>query len=67
MLRASDGSTGYFSVAYAKANRDETKLERFQGQEPLPRRRSHSTSGYNVPLFAMTQAGLDPQKFFGRS
>lgn len=64
-LRASDGSTGYFSVAYAKASAPGAKLEDFKGKN-LCLVDVNSTSGYNVPLFAMNKAGIDPQKFFGK-
>jgi phosphonate transport system substrate-binding protein len=64
-MRAVDGSTGYFSVAYAKASAAGTKLEDFKGKN-LCLVDPNSTSGYNVPLFAMNKLGVDPEKFFGK-
>jgi phosphonate transport system substrate-binding protein len=64
-MRAVDGSTGYFSVAYAKASAAGTKLEDFKGKN-LCLVDPNSTSCYNVPLFAMNKLGVDPEKFFGK-
>jgi phosphonate transport system substrate-binding protein len=64
-MRAPDGSTGYFAVAYARANDPATRLEDFRGKN-LCLVDVNSTSGYNVPLFAMNKAGIDPEKFFAK-
>ncbi len=64
-MRASDGSTGYFSVAYAKKDAAGTKLEDFKGKN-LCLVDPNSTSGFNVPMFAMSKANIDPAKFFGK-
>lgn len=64
-MRAEDGSTGYFSVAYARANDAGTRLEDFRGRN-LCLVDVNSTSGYNVPLFAMSKAGINPEQFFAR-
>jgi phosphonate transport system substrate-binding protein len=64
-LRAEDGSTGYFSVAYARANNPATRLEDFRGRN-LCLVDPNSTSGFNVPMFAMTKANINPEQFFGR-
>jgi phosphonate transport system substrate-binding protein len=64
-LRASDGSTGYFSVAYAKSTAAGAKLEDFKGKN-LCLVDVNSTSGYNVPLYAMNKAGIEPEKFFAK-
>jgi phosphonate transport system substrate-binding protein len=64
-LRAADGSTGYWSVAYTKASSPETKLEDFKGKN-LCLVDPNSTSGYNVPLYAMNKAGITPDKFFSK-
>ncbi len=58
-----DGSTGYYSVAYAKASDAGTKLEDFKGKN-LCLVDPNSTSGYNVPLFAMNGIGIDPKTYF---
>ena len=64
-MRAQDGSTGYYSVAYAKASNASTKLEDFKGKN-LCLVDPNSTSGFNVPMYAMTKAGIEPEKFFGK-
>jgi phosphonate transport system substrate-binding protein len=64
-MRAVDGSTGYFSVAYAKASAAGTKLEDFKGKN-LCLVDPNSTSGFNVPMYAMSKAGIDPAKFFDK-
>ncbi|KAF0232244.1 MAG: phosphonate transport system substrate-binding [Beijerinckiaceae bacterium] len=64
-LRAVDGSTGYYSVAYAKASATGSKLEDFKGKN-LCLVDPNSTSGFNVPMYAMSKAGIDPAKFFSK-
>lgn len=64
-MRAVDGSTGYFSVAYAKASSAGSKLEDFKGKN-LCLVDPNSTSGNNVPLFSMNKMGIDPDKFFAK-
>ncbi len=64
-MRASDGSTGYFSVAYARKDAAGAKLEDFKGKN-LCLVDPNSTSGFNVPMFAMNKANIDPAKFFGK-
>lgn len=64
-MRAPDGSTGYYAVAYAKKDVAGAKLEDFKGKN-LCLVDPNSTSGYNVPLFAMSKLGIDPAKFFGK-
>lgn len=60
-----DGSTGYFSVAYAKASAAGAKLEDFKGKN-LCLVDPNSTSGNNVPLFSMSKMGIEPEKFFAK-
>lgn len=64
-MRAFDGSTGYYSVAYSKAGTPGTKLEDFQGKN-LCLVDPNSTSGNNVPRFAMAKMNIDPDKFFSK-
>lgn len=64
-MRAPDGSTGYYAVAYAKKDVAGTKLEDFKGKN-LCLVDPNSTSGYNVPLFAMNKLGIDAPKFFSK-
>jgi phosphonate transport system substrate-binding protein len=64
-MRAADGSTGYYSVAYAKASAPGAKLEDFKGKN-LCLVDPNSTSGNNVPLYSMNKMGMDPDKFFAK-
>lgn len=64
-MRLADGSTGYYSVAYAKKDAAGAKLEDFKGKN-LCLVDPNSTSGFNVPMFAMNKASIDPAKFFGK-
>lgn len=64
-MRAADGSTGYYAVAYAKKDVAGTKLEDFKGKS-LCLVDPNSTSGNNVPLFSMNKMGIDPAKFFAK-
>ena len=64
-MRAVDGSTGYFSVAYAKVGAAGSKLEDFKGKN-LCLVDPNSTSGNNVPLYSMNKMGIDPEKFFAK-
>lgn len=65
-LRAFDGSTGYYSVAYAKTTTPGAKLEDFKGKN-LCLVDPNSTSGNNVPLFAMSKLNIEPAKFFANT
>jgi phosphonate transport system substrate-binding protein len=64
-MRAADGSTGYFSVAYAKATDAGTKIEDFRGKN-LCLVDPNSTSGNNVPLFMFSKMNIEPEKFFSK-
>lgn len=62
----SDKSIGYYSVLYTKANAPANKLEDLKGKN-LCLVDPNSTSGNNVPRFAMSKMGIpDPDKFFGK-
>ncbi len=60
-----DGSTGYYSVAYVKADSPVKELKDLAGKN-LCLVDPNSTSGNNVPRFAMDKMGIDPEKFFGQ-
>ena len=60
-----DGSTGYFSVLYTKANSPATKIQDLEGKN-LCLVDPNSTSGNNVPRFALSKMGIDPDRFFGK-
>jgi phosphonate transport system substrate-binding protein len=60
-----DGSTGYFAVAYVRANDPARQLADLRGRN-LGLVDPNSTSGNNVPRFAMHKAGIDPETFFAK-
>ncbi len=60
-----DGSIGYYSVAYVRAEDAAKKLEDLKGKN-LGLVDPNSTSGNNVPRFAMNKLGIDPTKFFSK-
>ncbi len=60
-----DGSIGYFSVAYVRADDPAQSLADLKGRN-LGLVDPNSTSGNNVPRFAMNKQGIDPTKFFGK-
>lgn len=64
-MRAPDGSTGYFSVAYARKGDAGTKIEDFRGKN-LCLVDPNSTSGNNVPLYEFSKMKIEPEKFFGK-
>ncbi|MCA3613497.1 MAG: phosphonate ABC transporter substrate-binding protein [Methylobacterium sp.] len=64
-MRAADGSTGYYSVAYSKKDAAGMKLEDFKGRN-LCMVDPNSASGNNVPLFSMHKMNIDPAKFFAK-
>jgi phosphonate transport system substrate-binding protein len=64
-LRANDGSTGYFAVAYAKTSAPGARLEDFKGKN-LCLVDPNSTSGNNVPLYSMAKMEIEPDKFFSK-
>lgn len=64
-MRAADGSTGYYAVAWAKKSLPGAKLEDYKGKN-LCLVDPNSTSGFNVPMFAMSKAGIEPAKFFDK-
>ena len=60
-----DGSIGYFAVAYVRADDKAQKLEDLKGRN-LGLVDPNSTSGNNVPRFAMNKMGIDPATFFAK-
>jgi phosphonate transport system substrate-binding protein len=60
-----DGSTGYYSVLYVRANNPANSLQDLRGRN-LCLVDPNSTSGNNVPRFAMDKMGINPEQFFGR-
>jgi phosphonate transport system substrate-binding protein len=60
-----DGSIGYFSVLYTRANNPATSIQDLRGRN-LCLVDPNSASGNNVPRFAMDKMGINPEQFFGR-
>jgi phosphonate transport system substrate-binding protein len=62
----SDGTKGYYSVFYVLANSPYKTVEDLKGKN-LGLVDPNSTSGYNMPLFALNQHGIpSAEKFFGK-
>ncbi len=59
----SDGSKGYYSVFYVKKNSPYQKIEELKGKN-LGLVDPNSTSGYNMPLFALNKLGINAEQFF---
>jgi phosphonate transport system substrate-binding protein len=60
-----DGTKGYFSVLYVKADAPYKALQDLKGKN-LCLVDPNSTSGNNVPRFAMDKMGIDPENFFAK-
>jgi phosphonate transport system substrate-binding protein len=60
-----DGSTGYFSVFYVRANSPFQNIQDLRGRN-LGLVDPNSTSGNMVPRFALHRMGITPEQFFGR-
>ena len=60
-----DGSKGYHSVLYVKADSPFERVQDLQGKN-LGLVDPNSTSGNNVPRFALHSMGIEPEKFFNR-
>ncbi len=61
----SDGTKGYYSVFYVKADSPYQKVEDLKGKN-LGLVDPNSTSGYNMPLFALNKRGINAEQFFNR-
>jgi phosphonate transport system substrate-binding protein len=62
---SADGTKGYYSVLYVKKDAPFAKLEDLKGKN-LCLVDPNSTSGNNVPRFAMSKMNIDPDKFFSK-
>ncbi|WP_046866433.1 phosphonate ABC transporter substrate-binding protein [Microvirga massiliensis] len=60
-----DGTKGYHSVLWVKANSPYQKIEDLKGKN-LCLVDPNSTSGNNVPRFAMNKMGIKPDQFFSK-
>jgi len=61
----SDGSIGYYAVAYVRADDKAQKLEDLKGRN-LGLVDPNSTSGNNVPRYAMSKMNIEPASFFAK-
>ena len=61
-----DGSTGYYSVLYVKADSPYETLEDLKGKT-LAFADPNSTSGYLVPSYELKQNGYDPEDYFSEA
>ncbi len=61
----SDGSKGYYSVFYVKKDSPYQKIEDLKGKN-LGLVDPNSTSGNNMPRFALNKMGIKPEDFFGK-
>lgn len=60
-----DGSKGYYSVFYVRANSPYQKIEDLKGKN-LGLVDPNSTSGNNMPRFKLNQVGIDPDAYFSK-
>jgi phosphonate transport system substrate-binding protein len=60
-----DGTKGYHSVLWVQANSPFRKIEDLKGKN-LCLVDPNSTSGNNVPRFALNKMGIDPDRFFSK-
>lgn len=61
-----DGALGYHSILIVKSDSPYKKLEDLKGRT-LAWADPNSTSGYLIPLVSLRGAGIEPEKFFGRT
>jgi phosphonate transport system substrate-binding protein len=64
--KETDGSLGYHSILIVKNDSPFRKLEDLKGKT-LAWADPNSTSGYLIPLVSLRSAGIEPEKFFGRT
>ena len=60
-----DGSKGYYSVFYVRADSPYHEVAQLKGKV-LGLVDPNSTSGYNMPLFALNKRGINAEEFFSR-
>ena len=62
----SDGTKGYYSVFYVRADSPYHKIEDLKGKN-IGLVDPNSTSGYNMPLYTLSKMGIDDaSKYFGK-
>ena len=60
-----DGSKGYYSVFYVKKDSPYKTIQDLKGKE-LGLVDPNSTSGYNMPMFALNKQGVNAEQFFSK-
>lgn len=60
-----DGSRGYYSVFYVKADSPYKTIQDLKGKD-LGLVDPNSTSGYNMPMFALNRRDINAEQFFGK-
>ena len=60
-----DGTKGYYSVFYVKKDSPYQTIQDLKGKN-LGLVDPNSTSGYNMPLFALNKMGINAEQFFGK-
>ena len=61
-----DGTTGYLSILTVRTDSPYQSLQDLKGKS-IAFADPNSTSGYIVPMVMLTKAGIDPDKFFGKT
>ncbi len=61
----SDGTKGYYSVFYVRASGPYKTLQDLKGKN-LGLVDPNSTSGYNMPLYALDKRGIEAENYFGK-
>jgi phosphonate transport system substrate-binding protein len=61
-----DGELGYHSILIVKSDSPYKKLEDLKGKT-LAWADANSTSGYLIPLVSLRGAGIEPDKYFGKT
>src|SRR5580692_3743815 len=61
----SDGTKGYYSVFYVKADSPYKAIEDLKGKD-LGLVDPNSTSGYNMPMYTLDKHGIDAESFFSK-
>lgn len=61
-----DGQMGYHSILIVKADSPYRKMEDLKGKS-MAWADANSTSGYLIPLVSLRSAGIEPDKYFGKT
>jgi phosphonate transport system substrate-binding protein len=64
--KETDGALGYHSILIVKSDSPYRKLEDLKGKT-LAWADANSTSGYLIPLVSLRGAGIEPDKYFGKT